>query len=481
MPVIYPLLQSQGFPTLFGDIRDKNVTFVVDTSESMYAHLDTVKNHLIETLLAKAYCSDSLFNIVEFSYKVSKWCDRMVTCSPDTVYGAMGWIRSLEVKPGRDLLNALRAAFDDPACQAVYLVTNGLPENNRKEVLQVVSCESQGRPVHIFFLSEKWIECDVQEFLQQLAQCSRGSCHLIGFSTEDVKQGRRGVFLIDFVKPALKGGKYQVSVQKTTIVDIIQYTEAHRHSIVPGDKVLAPWEADLTRYGPGSVISGIETRDPLRASENEEISVRFWNGKETKVPKGVAFWIPSSLYERTVRELHEPLSARENILRKKIVDPEIHTYRPRVVPMAPCYQESFCRCHGQCYLSSPYRHCRGTYCVPTRPVHNCDQHRYHNWWLLTPRPAVYARDPNHEELDRKVTTQLEELEVSKKAVPASLSSSEEESDSDQETSKPTVTNRAVNTDSSLFEKPRSPSPDRPDWKYWKRSHAEPHHKKPSIT
>ncbi|XP_041074953.1 uncharacterized protein C11orf16 homolog [Polyodon spathula] len=591
MPVIYPLLQSQGFHTLFGDVRDKNVTFVVDTSESMYAHLDTVKKHLMETLLAKAYCNDSLFNIVEFSQRVNKWCDRMVTCSPDTVYGAMGWIRSLEVKPGRDLLNALRAAFDDPTCQAVYMVTNGLPEN-RKEVLQVASCESQGRPVHIFFLSEKWIECDVQQFLQQLAQCTRGSCHLIGFSTGDVKQvvpvypgdcfatgpfnsdlkycsiqtaldrpssidlphcypvrvqtpwctastlpprctltsfvpacpistcesadilescqglsqlmigtrvlarrepdgyyylgtikqeveGRRGVFLIDFVKPALVGGKYQASMQKTTIVDIIQYTEAHRHDIIPGDKVLAPWETDLTRYGPGTVVSGIETRDPLRANENEEISVRFWNGKEAKVPKGVAFWIPSSLYERTVKELHEPLSARENIMRKEIVHPETHTYTPRVVPMALGYQDLFCRCHRPCYLSSPCRHCRGTCCVPTHPVHNCDQHRYLNWWPLTPRPTVYAKDPNHEELDRKVTAQLEELKVSKKAAPASLSSSEEESDSDQETSKPTAMNRAVNTDSSLFEKPRSPSPDRPDWKYWKRSHAEPHHKKPA--
>ncbi|MGH0131786.1 UNVERIFIED_CONTAM: hypothetical protein FKN15_053152 [Acipenser sinensis] len=72
-----------------------------------------------------------------------------------------------------------------------------------------------------------------------------------------------------------------------------------------GDKVLAPWETDQMRYGPWSVVSGIETRDPLRGSENEEISVRFWNGKEAKVSKGVTFWIPSSLYERTVRELPE--------------------------------------------------------------------------------------------------------------------------------------------------------------------------------
>ncbi|MGH0130202.1 UNVERIFIED_CONTAM: hypothetical protein FKN15_041713 [Acipenser sinensis] len=52
-------------------------------------------------------------------------------------------------------------------------------------------------------------------------------------------------------------------------------------------------------------ITTLVPKTRSRASENEEISVRFWNGKEAKVSKGVTFWIPSSLYERTVRELPE--------------------------------------------------------------------------------------------------------------------------------------------------------------------------------
>lgn len=47
-----------------------NVTFVVDSSESMRPVLGSVKQLLIQTLLNKALLRDSLFNIITFSGKV---------------------------------------------------------------------------------------------------------------------------------------------------------------------------------------------------------------------------------------------------------------------------------------------------------------------------------------------------------------------------------------------------------------------------
>eukprot|EP00062_Callorhinchus_milii_P003675 gi/632941768/ref/XP_007886043.1/ PREDICTED: achaete-scute homolog 3 [Callorhinchus milii] len=122
MPGVNPILQSQGFPTLFGDTKDKNATFVIDTSENMQVHLNAVKCHLIEALLVKAHSTNhNLFNIVQFSNKVIKWCDRMVTCSPQSLYSAIQWIQSLTCSLGRDLLSALMNAFDDPGCHAIFL------------------------------------------------------------------------------------------------------------------------------------------------------------------------------------------------------------------------------------------------------------------------------------------------------------------------------------------------------------------------
>ena len=53
MAVIPP--EMKGIPTMFGEVLEKNVTFCIDTSGSMYRGLEVVKEHLIETLLKHDY------------------------------------------------------------------------------------------------------------------------------------------------------------------------------------------------------------------------------------------------------------------------------------------------------------------------------------------------------------------------------------------------------------------------------------------
>lgn len=76
------------------------------------------------------------------------------------------------------------------------------------------------------------------------------------------------MFLVEFAKPLVSRGRHQVCVQKTAKDGILEYVNGMKHSLVPGDKVLAPWEPDMARYGPGTVLTGIETRDPLRGKKD---------------------------------------------------------------------------------------------------------------------------------------------------------------------------------------------------------------------
>ncbi|XP_067850051.1 uncharacterized protein C11orf16 homolog isoform X2 [Heptranchias perlo] len=515
----------------------------------------------------------------------------------------MQWIQSLTCTLGRDLLGALTAAFDDPVCQAIYLVTNGLPDNRLKDIFHVIPCISQGRPIHSLYLSDKWIASESREFLQEIAGLTGGSAHLIRLNTSgDIKQvipvypadlstsgplysdlkycsvktldnnpyigswaegsdpkafhmhpvsvysprivagiceyadpwegplrssqlisgasvlarcesdgfyyrgtikqeveGRKGLFLIEFDTKVNPNGKWQASVQKTALHDIIQYNEAMRHSVVPYDNVLAPWEADVTRYGPGTVIFGIETRDPLQAMEDDKVSINFWNGKTVKVSKNVAMWIPSSLYERVLKELLTPLSSRQ-----QLQDDELSTcrdvcpLRPQTVPVHLCHFEPT---YIQSWYSGipgldPYNNYlhgfyRGFHCLPAHPVCYCFPEAISpaGWWPVTPR-STPATAFDKDELEKKVTSQLQELDVPKKKIPdknllssSSSSSSSEDSDSSPETivSKPTLEDRAVNTDINLLERPRTNVKDRPEWKYWRQSHQEPHRKKPGTS
>ena len=42
--------------------------------------------------------------------------------------------------------------------------------------------------------------------------------------------------------------------------DIISHSDALRHSVLSGDKVLAPWQPEGEKYAPGVVIEGQERR-----------------------------------------------------------------------------------------------------------------------------------------------------------------------------------------------------------------------------
>ena len=58
-----------------------------------------------------------------------------------------------------------------------------------------------------------------------------------------------------------KHGKFkETAYQDTFLYDIIDYEDAKRHTILTGDRVLAPWEPEGERYGPGVVLEGHEKR-----------------------------------------------------------------------------------------------------------------------------------------------------------------------------------------------------------------------------
>lgn len=308
-------------------------------------------------------------------------------------------------------------------------------------------------------------------------------------------EGETGMFLVEFYKQSTVGEKYQTFLQKTAIDDIIDYSDAIQHCIVPGDKVLAPWEEELTRYGPGTVTQGIETRDPLRVTEDEEITVNFWNGKKAKVPLGVAVWTPPTEWERIVRMLHFPLSSRHQEF--KVHMPSTTTYvrkdRFTSAPIHTCHVDGLYRQRWPCSFVSS--HCSHPLTGCNAPMHTgcscCSQSKCNDWWPLPPTTTIYIKNSEPGPEARPVQLQKDQERpktkpvISSSSSSASPASSDDDSESDKETcvTRSTMVDSAVNTDYSLWEKPRAKSEDgkRADWKYWKRSHPEPHHRKPGSS
>ena len=94
MPGNYGSKRTGKSPTIFGRIKAKNVTFLVDISGSMYRVLDDIKDQLIRAISDKsANDYDATFNLIAFSDDVYPWASSLMPCTPRTVSIASDWIR----------------------------------------------------------------------------------------------------------------------------------------------------------------------------------------------------------------------------------------------------------------------------------------------------------------------------------------------------------------------------------------------------
>ena len=178
MPVI------NNLPSIFGEVLERDVTFCVDTSGSMFKCLHVIKEQLIETLFRHAQREgDTAFNIIEFNSEVTQWADKMVSCTIETVEVAADWIRKLAAKTGTNTMDALLTALQDKSCRAVYLVTDGLPDTFAEEILDTVIDAANGRPIHCIYLTGEKADTAAVEFLEDLAVESFGSLHIASLTT----------------------------------------------------------------------------------------------------------------------------------------------------------------------------------------------------------------------------------------------------------------------------------------------------------
>ncbi|XP_068947284.1 uncharacterized protein C11orf16 homolog [Petaurus breviceps papuanus] len=300
--------------------------------------------------------------------------------------------------------------------------------------------------------------------------------------------GGQGKLLVEFEAPHSTD-----PLQSTAPEDVIQHSWALQHSLLPGDKVLAPWEPKQERYGPGTVVQGLETRDPQRASEDEEITVCFWNGEMVKVPLGVAIWIPPACWEKAVEMLHKSLHSSWLKSGEHL----------RTIPwMPPCpllgsilghtteglLLGSFL-CPPRHLYPQPHNHCP---LLPEGCLRSCSL-ACPTWWSLTRTSEATTGD--RLEPDLKPPAQLLELDSRRErkvAAPScvdaasssssySFSSEEEDLGSEPKKALPQrmMVDSTVNTDTSLLEKPlKQKALGQLPWRYWKRNGLEPSHRKP---
>ncbi|CAD5114251.1 DgyrCDS3392 [Dimorphilus gyrociliatus] len=164
---------QQGSRELFGTVIEDQIYFLIDTSASMAPHIQFVKDKLF-VLMQEQLRHKQKFNLVGFDSKCSPWKDRMVDVNEKNLQNAWEWIKGLECRGSTNTLAAIKTAVNDPSSQAVYLLSDGRPDQPTKSILaQIQLCSKV--PVHS--ISFNCADKEANQFLYDLARATGGRFH----------------------------------------------------------------------------------------------------------------------------------------------------------------------------------------------------------------------------------------------------------------------------------------------------------------
>ncbi|XP_031962793.1 trichohyalin-like isoform X1 [Corvus moneduloides] len=245
-----------------------------------------------------------------------------------------------------------------------------------------------------------------------LARRETDGYYYLGHIVQEVKGSREG-FLIEFDQSRVLKGKVQLGLQETPLYDILHYEDARRQPLAPGDRVLAPWEAPAKRFGPGTVLRVVESKEAPLAHNERGVLVNFWNGQTKEVSSAQALRIPLPLSERIILELQMPLAARQMVVDSSVDYPYLVTpgyrasghYRQGHLDLDCCpgalYSTHPCaKCSWGC--TSLPQCCLGAW-EPTRPA-GCK--------VQQENAFIPGGSLTEEKLSKKIEEELSELRIS---------------------------------------------------------------------
>lgn len=203
---------STGTRKIFGTVLEKNITIAVDTSGSMVETLPFVQRCLGKLVHQQILDHCEKFNLIQFADSVQAWAALrhypdddeggagaggadddgesafdpgrlggekkpfLVEVSEDTCSAAAAWAQTLSCSGGTNVLEAIYSCLADPDTDAIYLLSDGAPDDSTQEILRQVSKLVAERNVKIHTIS---FNCDreARSFLKSLAKAGNGRHH----------------------------------------------------------------------------------------------------------------------------------------------------------------------------------------------------------------------------------------------------------------------------------------------------------------
>ncbi|XP_054705296.1 von Willebrand factor A domain-containing protein 3B isoform X4 [Grus americana] len=164
---------QQGSRGLFGNVLEDNVCILIDTSQSMKDKLPLVKEKIFQ-LIQEQLRHKKRFNFVKFSAQAVAWQEKLAEVNEENLQDAWLWIKGLEVGSSTNTLKALQIAFADTDTRAIYLLTDGRPDQPPQIILAQVQLH---RKIPIHTVSFNCDDIEANKFLYKLSTETGGRFH----------------------------------------------------------------------------------------------------------------------------------------------------------------------------------------------------------------------------------------------------------------------------------------------------------------
>ncbi|XP_056411889.1 von Willebrand factor A domain-containing protein 3B isoform X2 [Hyla sarda] len=164
---------QNGSRELFGTILEDQVYVLIDTSHSMKDKLFLVREKILQ-LLQEQLKHKRMFNFVKFDSRVEAWKPKLAEVSEDYIKEAWCWIKELQVGSSTNTLKALEVALTDSNTQAVYLLTDGRPDQPTDTIIDQVNVLNR-IPIHT--ISFNCDDTEANSFLYKLSGKTGGRYH----------------------------------------------------------------------------------------------------------------------------------------------------------------------------------------------------------------------------------------------------------------------------------------------------------------
>ncbi|KAM6093546.1 LOW QUALITY PROTEIN: von Willebrand factor A domain-containing protein 3B [Chlamydotis macqueenii] len=172
---------QQGSRGLFGNVFEDDVYILIDTSQSMKDKLPLVKKK-ISQLIQEQLRHKKRFNFVKFSAQAVAWQEKLAEVNEENLQDAWLWIKGLQVESSTNTLKALQIALADADTQAIYLLTDGRPDQPPQIILAQVQLHCK-IPIHT--VSFNCDDTEANKFLYELSTETEGRFHCYNIYSTD--------------------------------------------------------------------------------------------------------------------------------------------------------------------------------------------------------------------------------------------------------------------------------------------------------